>query len=98
MLRTSFAVLALTMLATLPAAAVQCNSGGGGLKLSFGLALGEKLSEQERNEFDLMILKRMGVDATRVERWGGCLRAFVRKPSGGEEMQYFDPDTYERVY
>ncbi|WDR00926.1 hypothetical protein PSC71_09385 [Devosia sp. J2-20] len=97
MLRRGLAVLTLSLLATLPAAALQCSGTGGSVTFSFGFNVGE-FSEQERAEFDLMILKRMGVDATRVERWGDCLRAFVRKPEGGEEMQFFNPDTYERVY
>ena len=50
------------------------------------------------NDFNLMHLRRMGVDATRAEIWGGCIRAFVRRPGGGEEMQFFHPDTFERVY
>lgn len=44
----------------------------------------------------LSILRSMGVDATRVEDWNGCIRAFVRT-NGGETMQYFDPDTFERL-
>jgi hypothetical protein len=43
-------------------------------------------------------LQQMGVDATRVESWNGCLRAFVRNSSGGQDMRYFDPNTLEPVY
>jgi hypothetical protein len=42
-------------------------------------------------------LQQMGVDATRVESWNGCLRAYVRNSTGGEDMRYFDPNTLEPV-
>lgn len=67
-------------------------------RVTFGFSIGGKYTEQERNDFDMMELRRMGVDATRVERWNGCIRAFVRKPGGGEEMQFFEPGTYRPVY
>jgi hypothetical protein len=95
--RTGLAALALTLVATLPAYAVFCNAGDDVVVLEFGFRIGEPYTEQERNQFDLMALQQQGVDATRVERWNGCIRAFVRKPEGGEEMQFFDPDTYVRV-
>lgn len=66
-------------------------------RISSGFSIGGKLTDDQRNEFDMMRLRQMGVDATRVERWNGCIRAFVRKPTGGEEMQFFEPGTYERV-
>ncbi|MNY82203.1 hypothetical protein D3C86_2241690 [compost metagenome] len=56
------------------------------------------MSGEDRDNFDLMHLRQQGVDATRVERWNGCIRAFVRKPGGGEEMQFFEPGTYRPVY
>jgi hypothetical protein len=45
-----------------------------------------------------MELNQQGVDATRVEKWNGCLRAFVRQPGGGEIMQFFDPQTLRQVF
>ena len=97
LVRTGLAALALTLVATLPAYAVFCNATDNGVVVEFGFRIGEPYTEEERNQFDLMALQREGVDATRVERWNGCIRAFVRKPEGGEEMQFFDPDSYERV-
>lgn len=97
MFRTSLAAIGLLVIAALPAHAAICSGSGEGLSYSFNLGLGAPLSEDAQNQFDLMNLRRLGVDATRVERWGGCLRAFVRKPEGGEEMQYFEPGTYRRV-
>ena len=97
MLRTSLAALGLVICSSLPAYAVICSSSGEGLSMSFSLGLGANISEDDQNQFDLMNLRRLGVDATRVERWGGCLRAYVRKADGGEEMQYFEPGSYRRV-
>ncbi|MNL24204.1 hypothetical protein D3C87_1456280 [compost metagenome] len=62
------------------------------------MTVGEPYTESEQNDFNLMQLQRLGVNATRAEMWGGCIRAFVRKPGGGEEMQFFHPDTFERVF
>lgn len=88
---------ALVVLTAVPAAAGPlCLGRGSGAHVSFGFSIGE-FSESERNEFYLMRLKRLGVDATDVRTWGECLQVFVRKPGGGEEMQYFDPSTLERV-
>jgi len=84
---------------TVPAqAAPFCLGSPPGVHISFGVSVGGTFTESEINEFDLMRLRQKGVDATRVERWSGCIRAFVRKPGGGEEMQFFDPRTFERVY
>jgi hypothetical protein len=45
-----------------------------------------------------MLLNQQGVAATRVEKWNGCLRAFVTQPGGGEVMQFFDPQTLRQVF
>jgi hypothetical protein len=93
--RTSLGALALIALTTTPSLAAMCNDVGG-YNFSFGIEFG-KITESDRNEMALTRLRQMGVDATSVEQWGGCLRAFVRKPGGGEEMQYYDPNSYRRV-
>lgn len=95
-IRTGLTALAVTLVATLPAHALFCSGGNGGVVVQFGANLGEEFTESELNQFDLMALRQQGVDATAVERWNGCIRAFVRTPTG-EEMQFFDPDTYQRV-
>ena len=97
MLRTSLAALALTLLTALPAQAALCTDESSGLTVTFGFEQGEFNEEEQQNRLDLMALRQLGVDATRVERWGSCVRAFVRKPEGGEEMQYFNPGSYRRV-
>ncbi|SFV28171.1 hypothetical protein SAMN05216456_0454 [Devosia crocina] len=65
--------------------------------VTMGFSIG-KHTDEDRNSFDMMHLRQRGVDATRVERWNGCIRAFVRVPGGGEEMQFFEPGTYRQVY
>ena len=97
MFRTGLAAFGLVVFTALPASAAICSGSGEGLSFSFNLGLGADISEDDQNQFDLMNLRRLGVDATRVERWGGCLRAYVRKADGGEEMQYFEPGSYRRV-
>jgi hypothetical protein len=79
-------------------AAPFCTGDSSGLHLSFGVSVGGPYTDAERDSFDMMHLRQQGVDVTRVERWNGCIRAFVRQPGGGEEMQFFQPNSYERVY
>ncbi len=100
MIRT-LAVLSLALSLTLPAAAAStasCHVREPGAHWSFGFSIGGELTQDERDRFNLMELRQRGVDATRAEMWGGCIRAFVRKPGGGEEMQLFHPDTFAPVY
>lgn len=90
-------LLTLLMAGAARASTAECLSPRTGVSFSFGVTIGEPFTESEQNEFNLMQLQRLGVNATRAEMWGGCIRAFVRKPGGGEEMQFFHPDTFERV-
>ena len=92
-----FTVLSLGLAAPAMAAPF-CTGDSVHTGFSAGFSVGGVFTESEQNEFHLMHLRQMGVDATAVEQWNGCLRAFVRKPGGGEEMQFFEPDTYRRVY
>ncbi len=49
-------------------------------------------------EFSLQgSLRDRGVNASRVEEWGGLIRAFVQNPDGSTSMQFFDPATLQRV-
>lgn len=69
-----------------------------GLFIEFGFAIGEEMTEAEENKFYLMRLQAMGIDAMAVERWNGCLRAFVRNVGrNGQHMEYYDPRTLQRV-
>lgn len=83
----AFAILAA---AAAPALAVPACSG------SFALDR-EHFRESEINEYNLQLLQGIGVDATRAEMWGGCIRAFVRRADGTEEMQFFEPLNLHRV-
>ncbi|HLV84631.1 MULTISPECIES: hypothetical protein [Devosia] len=98
MLRTSLAALALTLLASMPAYAVLCTDSGGTLSFSYEENGQIRIDEQARNEHDMQMLRERGVDAVRVERWGTCIRAYVRLPDGTEEMQFFNPGSYRRAY
>ncbi|KQT46894.1 hypothetical protein ASG47_09765 [Devosia sp. Leaf420] len=80
-------------------AAPFCIDSTRGIEVAQGFTIGDDFDEDDLNNFDLMQLRQLGVDATRVERWNGCIRAFVKKESGvGEEMQFFQPGSYQRVY
>lgn len=52
---------------------------------------------QERAATDLMRLRRAGVDATSVDYWNGCIRAWVRAPGGGQREEFYDPNNLRRV-
>ena len=98
MLRKTLVVLGATLLATLPAYAVQCRDTGS--TISFEYWDGDKLrvNESDRNDYDRTNLRQQGVDAVSVERWGSCIRAFVRLPDGTQEMQFYNPGSYTRAY
>ncbi|KKB08678.1 hypothetical protein [Devosia chinhatensis] len=98
MLSRIASALTIALLSTAAAqASAACYAHRPGVQISFGISIGAEATEEERNRFNLMQLRQMGIDATRAEMWGGCIRAFVRKPEGGEEMQYFHPESFERV-
>ena len=98
MLRTSLAVLGITLLTTMPSFAVLCHDTGSVMSFEYDDNGVLKINEADRNEFDKTMLRERGVDAVRVERWGGCVRAYVRLPDGTQEMQFFNPGSYSRVY
>ena len=92
-----FAVLA-ALAAAAPASAASCNAVGSGPEIGFQLHFGDRYTEEDQNTFNLMLLRQRGVDATRAEIWGGCIRAFVRDADGvGEHMEYFNARTLEPV-
>ncbi|MFD1253029.1 hypothetical protein DEVEQU_02471 [Devosia equisanguinis] len=97
MMRILSAVALCLALTGATQAAASCYVNRPGVDISFGVKVGGTFTEADRNEFYMLRLRGMGVDATSVEMWGGCVRAFVRKPGGGEEMQLFHPQSLERV-
>lgn len=45
---------------------------------------------------DKQRLREIGVRASSVERWNGCMRAFVEGPDGHKSMLFFDPATLQQ--
>jgi hypothetical protein len=82
--------LALLAATTAPVLAVPACSGSFALDMDY-------FTEADLNEFNLDLLRSVGVDAVRTEIWGGCIRAFVRLPDGSEEMQFYEPLNLRRV-
>ncbi len=82
--------LAFFAAAAAPALAVPACSGTFALDMDY-------YTEADLNEFNLTLLRSIGVDAVRTEIWGGCIRAFVRLPDGNEEMQFYEPLNLRRV-
>lgn len=46
---------------------------------------------------DRQRLRAAGVPATSVERWNGCLRAYVELPDGTRAMEIYDPASLRRL-
>ena len=46
---------------------------------------------------DKQRLREVGVAATSVERWNGCLRAFVVQADGSRAMEIYDPASLRRL-
>ena len=100
MKRSWLAAVPLALALASPAAAVGfCDDTTDpiGFQFRIGVHVGEPYTEEEIATFDRMELKRRGVNATRVERWNGCLRAWVRSADGAETQQFFDPNSYDRI-
>jgi hypothetical protein len=92
MLKTITLALMATAIMAAPALAAPVCSG------SFALDLDDDWhTEAELNDFNLDLLRSVGVDATRTEVWGGCIRAYVRTPDGREEMHFYEPLNLRRV-
>ena len=82
--------LAFLAAAATPALAVPVCSGSFALDMDY-------YTEAELNDFNLDLLRSIGVDAIRTEIWGGCIRAWVRLEDGREEMQFYEPLNLRRV-
>ena len=46
---------------------------------------------------DKQRLGEAGIAATSVERWNGCMRAFVVQPDGSRAMEIYDPASLRRL-
>ncbi|WP_332687976.1 hypothetical protein [Devosia sp.] len=82
--------LALSALLATPTLAAPICSG------TFGLSR-ELYSEADINDYNYSMLRSKGVDVTRVEIWGGCIRAFVIQADGSEQMEFYEPTNFRRV-
>ena len=89
MIKTMALALMASVAMAAPAMAAACSG-------SFALDK-EWHTEAEINDYNELLLEGIGVDVTRAEIWGGCIRAFVRLPDGSEEMQFFEPNGLRRV-
>lgn len=49
------------------------------------------------NQMDTKRLREIGVQARSVERWNGCMRAFVTTPDGRNIMEFYDPLTLKKL-
>lgn len=90
-MRTSLAVLGITMLATMPAFAMLYSDEGSTFNYEYSENGRIKIDHEARDDHDLRMLRQHGVDATSVERWGTCIRAHIRRSDGTQKMQYFTP-------
>jgi hypothetical protein len=50
-----------------------------------------------QKSMDRQRLREAGVPAVSVERWNGCLRAFVEQPDGSKSMEIYDPASLRRL-
>jgi hypothetical protein len=56
-----------------------------------------KTDVELQNRMDTQRLREIGVPARSVERWSGCMRAFVETADGGQKMEFYDPVTLRRL-
>ncbi|MDC9823541.1 hypothetical protein PRN20_07340 [Devosia sp. ZB163] len=70
-----------------------------GLKIEFHFGLGDVNDPQmDEQLYQMQIKQKHGIDARSVRVSGdGCLEAFVQAADGSWGVQYYDPDTFERV-
>lgn len=95
----TLAAVVVVALTSSPAFALFCVDEGPSAGLTFEFGLNGKLRSNPdlQKEQDLMRLRQAGVDATSVERWNGCMRAFVRQPDGRITMEFYNPRTLVRM-
>jgi microcystin degradation protein MlrC len=100
MIRPALVALVLAAFTTPAMADPNCLNRGGGMKLdlTLGAQVGGDYTEQEQSTFDVMTLRRHGIDADTAERtWLGCIKV-TRFEGGSWVTEYYDPDTYDLVY
>jgi len=65
------------------------DDGGGRSRLQIDTELQDRM--------DTRRLREIGVEAQSVERWNGCMRAFVKTPDGRNIMEFYDPVTLRKL-
>lgn len=50
-----------------------------------------------QSRMDTQRLREIGVQAKSVERWNGCMRAFVETADGRNIMEFYDPATLRKL-
>jgi len=93
-------LIAIALPAATPALAVPYCDSNDSVRASIEIGSNGRrfLDTTDQLETYKMRLQQAGVPATRVEKWNGCLRAFVSQPGGGEVMQFFDPQSLRQVF
>lgn len=85
---------------TSPSFALYCSNSGPSAGVIIEFRNGKTVHQTDTEgqaELDRQRLRAIGVDARSVERWAGCMRAFVAQPGGGETMEFYDPGTLQRL-
>lgn len=95
------ATLIIVGLTSTPAFALFCADNGPELGFEFEIGNSRdpflRRDDDLQKQSDLRRLRSVGVYANSVERWNGCIRAYVPNGSGGESMEFYDPATLQRL-
>jgi hypothetical protein len=88
-------------LSSTPAFALYCSDDGPSATVEFSGGIGGNLGfstdDDTQDQFDIARLRDVGVHANSVERWNGCIRAYVDNGTGGQTMEFYDPATLRRL-
>lgn len=84
-------LVAVMVAAPMPAFAAFCSNEGPKAPMTVD-SDGRLIMDTEAQEsLDQQRLREAGIQTTSVERWNGCLRAYVVQADGSKAMQLFDP-------
>ncbi len=91
--------LVVVGLTSTPAFALFCTDEGPSAGITYEFRTGGRIrtDHQAQERMDMSRLREIGVYANSVERWNGCMRAFVDNGSGGQSMEFYDPATLRRL-
>lgn len=92
--------LVVVGLTSTPAFALFCADDGPSVGIDNEFSLGGhfRITDSDfQKDFDIARLREVGVYARSVERWNGCIRAYVDNGNGGETMRFYDPVTLRQV-